>query len=229
MRETSAPPRPGEDPKLPKRSPMLIVALTGGIATGKTVVARRLQDRGCFVHDADRAAHALMAAKGQAWREIVSHFGQGILGPDRTIDRRKLGAIIFRDEQERRFLDDLIHPLVMDEVRRVAAAQAREGRTKVFVSEAALTIESGFAGFFDRVIVVWCQPEIQLRRLMERDGIDAENARHKIRSQMDIEDKKKRGHYLIDTSGSREDTERQTDSVYESLLGDLERKAARRA
>lgn len=208
---------------------MLIVALTGGIATGKTAVARQLADRGCFVHDGDRAAHALMATEGRAWREIVAHFGQDILAADRTIDRRKLGAIIFRDDEERRFLDNLVHPLVMDEVRQAAAAQAREGRTQIFISEAALTFESGFAAFFDRIIVVWCRPEIQLRRLMERDGIDAESAGRKIRSQMDIEEKKRRAHYLIDTSGALEDTKRQTDSIFESLLRDCKRKAVGRA
>lgn len=228
MREAPAPPLPPEDFKNTTRLPMLIVALTGGIATGKTVVARRLRDRGCFLHDADRAAHALMAPEGRAWREVILHFGRDILAPDRTIDRRKLGAIIFRDDEERRFLDSVVHPLVMDEVRQIAAAQVREGRTRIFVSEAALTIESGFAAFFDRIIVVWCRPEIQLRRLMDRDKIDAEEAGRRIRSQMDIEEKKKRGQYLIDSSGSLDDTEQQTDSVYESLLRDFEQKAVKR-
>lgn len=206
---------------------MLIVALTGGIATGKSVVARLLKDRGCVIHDADATAHAVMAAGGEVWRGVVAHFGPGILAPDQSIDRKRLGAIIFADEAERRFLDALVHPRVMDEVRRAAAEAARDGRTRIFVSEAALTIESGFAPFFDRVVVVWCRPEVQLQRLMDRDRISAEEARRKVASQMDLEEKKKFGNYLIDTSGTMADTERQVGAVYESLLRDEERKTAK--
>ncbi len=208
---------------------MLTVALTGGIAVGKSVVAARLRDLGCFLHDADRAAHALMMPDGHAWREVVAHFGPGILAPDRTIDRRRLGEIIFKDEGERRFLDALVHPLVMDEVRRAVEAQELKSQSRIFVSEAALTIEAGFAPFFDKVVVVWCRPEIQLRRLMDRDGIDAPQARLKIRSQMDLEEKKKRGHYLIDTSGALDETVRQTDRLYAQLVKDSEEKLKRKS
>lgn len=207
---------------------MLTVALTGGIAVGKSVVASRLRDLGCFLHDADRAAHALMMPDGHAWREVAAHFGPGVLAPDRTIDRRRLGEIIFGDERERRFLDELIHPLVMDEIRQAVEAEEIKGKTRIFVSEAALTIEAGFAPFFDRVVVVWCRPEVQLRRLMDRDHIDAELAGRKIKSQMDLEEKKKHGHYLIDTSGGLGETIEQTDRLYGRLLKDSEEKTERK-
>ncbi len=208
--------------------PILTVALTGGIAVGKSVVASRLRDLGCYLHDADRAAHALMMPDGHAWREVVAHFGPGILAPDRTIDRRRLGEIVFADQRERRFLDELVHPLVMDEVRRAVEAQELKGQARIFVSEAALTIEAGFAPFFDRVVVVWCRPEVQLQRLMDRDHIDAGQAGLRIRSQMDLEEKKKHGHYLIDTSGSLGETIEQTDRLYGRLLKDHEEKLERK-
>jgi dephospho-CoA kinase len=207
---------------------MLTVALTGGIAVGKSVVASRLEDLGCYRHDADKAAHALMMPDGHAWREIVAHFGPGILAPDRTIDRRRLGEIVFGDERERRFLNALIHPLVLEDVRRDMETQELKGRARVFVSEAALTIEAGFDRFFDKVVVVWCRPEVQLRRLMDRDGVDAEQAGRRVRTQMDLEEKKKRAHYLVDTSGTLDETLDQTDRLYGRLLKDEEEKSGRK-
>ncbi|MBN2198819.1 MAG: dephospho-CoA kinase [Candidatus Aminicenantes bacterium] len=203
---------------------MLIVALTGGIASGKSVVARFLRERGCAVHSADETAHELLAAGEPAWKAVVSHFGEGVLKSDGTIDRRKLGAVVFAQETERLFLNAVLHPLVMEKKREAVARLKKEGRHKIFVSEAALAIESGFASFYDKVIVVFCPPEIQEERLMIRDGIDFEEARRKIRSQMPVEDKKRRADYLIDSSGSLAETERRTDIVYRRLVRDAEEK-----
>jgi len=202
---------------------MLIVALTGGIATGKSVVARFLAERGCHIHEADKVAHALMEPDQPAWGKVVDHFGQGILNADRTIDRRRLASIIFTDEKERRFIDELIHPLVLEKMRAAAAALEDEGRIKVFVSEAALTVEAGFARYFDKVVVAWCRPEVQLQRLMDRDRTGTEEALKKIKSQMELEEKKKHADYLIDTSGTLADTERRTEALYQSLLADYQR------
>lgn len=158
---------------------MLIVALTGGIAAGKSVVARFLEERGCAVHSADQAAHEVMAPGSGAWERLRAHFGPGILNPDRTIDRRRLGAIVFADEAKRRFLNSVVHPLVLEKKKEIIARLEKEGKTKIFVSEAALTIEAGYAGMFDRVIVVYCRPEVQAARLMARDGLDRQAALQK--------------------------------------------------
>ena len=210
--------------KTEERTCILIVALTGGIATGKSVVARFLAERGCRIHEADKAAHALMEPGRPAWRKVIDHFGPGILNADRTIDRRRLAAIIFTDKKERGFMDGLVHPLVLEKMREAADPFKNEGRTRVFVSEAALTIEAGFAPFFDKVVVAWCRPEVQLQRLMDRDRIGPEEALKKVRSQMDLEEKKKHADYLIDTSGTLADTESRTETVYQSLLADYQRK-----
>jgi len=203
---------------------MLIVALTGGIATGKSVVARFLEDRGCVVHSADRAAHEVMAPGGPAWASLVAHFGRQILDPDETINRARLSAIVFADEKERRFLNSVVHPLVLNKKKEIVAGLEREGKTKIFVSEAALTLEAGYSGFFDKVIVTFCRPEVQLARLMARDGLGREAALRKIQAQLPQEEKKKRADYLIDTSDSLAKTEARTDRVFRKLERDYAEK-----
>jgi dephospho-CoA kinase len=208
---------------------MLIVALTGGIATGKSVVARFLEERGCAVHSADLAAHEVMTPGGPAWKTLTAHFGQGILNPDRTINRPRLGAIVFADEAERRFLNSVVHPLVLQKKREIVARLEREKKIEIFISEAALTIEAGFAGFYDKVIVVFCRPDVQLTRLMAREALSREAALQKIRTQMPQDEKKRRGDYLIDTSGSLSDTESQTDRIFRQLKRDCAHKEKKKA
>ncbi|MGB9004097.1 MAG: dephospho-CoA kinase [Candidatus Aminicenantales bacterium] len=203
---------------------MLIVALTGGIAAGKSVVARFLEERGCAVHSADQAAHEVMAPGSGAWERLRAHFGPGILNPDRTIDRPRLGAIVFADEAERRFLNSVVHPLVLEKKKEIIARLEKDGKTKIFVSAAALTIEAGYAGLFDRVIVVYCRPEVQAARLMARDGLDRQAALQKIRAQMPQKEKKKQADYLIDTSDTLADTEIRTEMVFRQLLRDYQEK-----
>ncbi|NIM91750.1 MAG: dephospho-CoA kinase [Candidatus Aminicenantes bacterium] len=203
---------------------MLIVALTGGIATGKSIVAKTLQDLGCYVHHADQIAHQLMEPGKPAWKKIVSRFGEEILKPDKTINRIKLGAIVFSDEKKRNFINQLIHPLVLEEKKKTIDRLEKEGRHEIFVSEAALTIESGFAEFFDKIIVVFCQEEIQIKRLMERDNIDREEALRKIASQMPTEEKLKSADYAINSSGAVQSTVEQTEKVFLSLKSDHKRK-----
>jgi dephospho-CoA kinase len=206
---------------------MLIVALTGGIAVGKSVVADVLARHGCYLHSADQTARRLMEPGRPAWEKVVARFGRKILRPDQTIDRPGLARIIFNDEQARLFLNRLIHPLVLEEKRAAMERLTKEGRVKIFVSEAALTIEAGFAGFFDKIIVVYCQPEIQIQRLMERDHIERVEALKKIQAQMPAEEKRKFADYIVDTSGTVEETARQSEQVYEKLLKDYQRKIQR--
>jgi len=203
---------------------MLTVALTGGIGTGKSVVARILQQHGCYIHSADQAARDLMKPGKPAWKKIVSHFGPQILNPDQTINRSRLGSIVFSDEKKRQFLNSLVHPLVLRKKKQVIRRLEKKGKYKIFVSEAALTIESGYAPFFDRVIVVHCAEDVQVKRLMERDKISRRDAFKKIRSQMPSPEKRRYADYVIDTSGSFENTERQTDDVYQHLLRDYSKK-----
>lgn len=206
---------------------ILTVALTGGIATGKSVVAKFLADHNCYVQSADQVAHNLVNPGRPAWKRILSHFGPGILNPDRTVNRKLLGEIVFSSETERQFLNQVLHPLVLRQKKQAARRLERLGTHKVFVSEAALTIESGFAPFFDRIVVVHCPERVQVERLMKRDAITRSEARKRIRSQMPAAEKIKHADYLIDTSGSPAETLDQAEHLYRSLLGDFRKKQGR--
>ena len=203
---------------------ILTVALTGGIATGKSVVARLLAEKGCFVQSSDRLAHDLMKPGRPAWRRIVARFGRAILDDDETIDRRRLGMIVFSRPRERHFMNRLIHPLVLAEKKKIIRELEKKDIHKIFVSEAALTIESGFVPFFDKVIVVYCPEALQVDRLMERDGITRSEAKKRIRSQMPAAEKVKQADYVIETSGTLEETAAQTQRVYGMLLKDFRAK-----
>jgi len=202
---------------------VLKVALTGGIATGKSVVARVLKRHGCFVESADLIARGLMSPGRRAWREVAEHFGPSILNPDRTISRSKLASIVFSVEAERRFLNSVVHPLVMAEKLRTIRRLEKLSRGRIFVSEAALTLEAGLAGFFDRIIVTDCPVELQVRRLMDRDGLSRADARRRIHAQLPRAARVRRADYIIDTSGTLERTIGQAEQVVARLREDYRR------
>ncbi len=203
---------------------MLIVALTGGIASGKSVVAKILEELGCYIHHADKIAHNLMEPEKPAWKKIVTHFGIKILNEDKTINRSRLGKIIFSDKKERRFLNELIHPLVLEKKKEVINRLEKEGHYNIFISEAALTIEAGFAEFFDKIILTYCKKEVQIKRLMERDGISRKQTIKIIKSQMQPQEKLKYADYIIDSSSTLQSTVEQTERVYRNLMMDNEMK-----
>jgi dephospho-CoA kinase len=203
---------------------VLLVALTGGIACGKSIIARLLLEKGCIIHSADTAARELMSPGTNVWRAIADHFGPGILKEDRTIDRAKLGAIIFSNDKERTFLNGLVHPRIFERIKETVDRLEKEGRHTIFVSEAALVVEAGFARFYDKIVVAHCGRDIQVRRLMERDGIDRAEALKKIGSQLGQEEKLKHADYTIETSGTLAETIEQTERVYAQLVQDSELK-----
>jgi len=202
---------------------MLLVGLTGGIASGKSVIASVFERRGAFLHRADEEAHRLMAPGRPAWKAVAARFGEGILAPDGTIDRRALGRIVFADRASRRELESIIHPLVIAAMREEVERQAAEGRFEIFVSEAALIFEAGLSGFFDRIVVAYCRPEIQTGRLMERDGITREDALRRISAQQAAGEKRTLADYVIDTSDALEDTLARAEAVWAYLLQDAGR------
>jgi dephospho-CoA kinase len=201
---------------------MLIVALTGGIASGKSVIAEVLKELGCYIHHADLVAKELTEPEKPAWKAVVSHFGEKILNPDKTINRSKLGEIVFSDSKERIYLNSIIHPLVFEKKKEIIHKLRKEDSYNIFVSEAALTIEVGMADFFDRIIIAFCEKDVQTRRLMERDQINRSAAQKKIQSQMDPEEKIQFADYRIDTSGPIQNTIEQTEIVYRNLMMDYQ-------
>jgi dephospho-CoA kinase len=199
---------------------ILTAALTGGIGTGKSVAAKVFKELGCYIFYADEEAHVLMKPEKAAWKKIVSHFGKSILNKDRTINRKKLGEVVFSNKKERQFLNSVTHPLVNQLRTKTIEKLKQEKKYNIFISEAALTIEAGFADYFDKIIVVYCEKEIQISRLMKRDGISMQEAKKKIGSQMPLEEKKKYADYLIDTSGDISSTVEQSEQIYRNLVMD---------
>lgn len=195
---------------------MLRVGLTGGIAAGKSRVLKRLGASSFRTIDLDRVAHDVMSPGGAAYADVVDAFGPSILAGDGTIDRKRLGGVVFADEAQRRKLNRLVHPRVREaESALVAAVESQKGT--VVVTDAALLVETGVHLRFDRLIVVHCSPAEQLRRLMERDGIDERSARARIDAQMPMEEKVRYGQYLVETSGSLDETDAQVDVLAAQL------------
>lgn len=208
-----------------RRNSVLRVALTGGIGCGKSVVAKILAEKGCVIFSADESAHDLMRPGRAAWKRVVARFGPSILRQDRTIDRPALGAVVFSDPVARRFLDQLVHPLVLAEQAKAVRRLEREDQgARIFVVEAALTIEAGYAGHFDRVVVVHCGKPEQVGRLRHRDGISRTAALRKIGSQMRLREKLRHADYTVDTSGTLATTVEETERVYAQLARDAELK-----
>ena len=200
---------------------MLRVGLTGGIACGKSHVLRRLTELGCRTLDLDAVARGVTAPGSPALAEIETAFGSGVLDAHGALDRGALAAVVFADPLARARLNGIVHPRVREIEATWAAGFA--GRSDVvLVTDGALLIESGVHLRFDRLVVVHCTPELQLRRLRERDGLDNRAARARIEAQLPSDEKRAFAHFEIDTSGSPEDTDRATGALAVTL-GELSR------
>jgi dephospho-CoA kinase len=195
---------------------VLRVGLTGGIACGKSYARARMQDAGLVTLDLDLIAHEVMAPGGAAHADVLAEFGAGVRAPDGHIDRAALGARVFADPVARARLEELVHPRVRQEEEHRASVLAAAG-TALLVTDAALLVEAGFHLRFDRLIVVHCPPEEQLRRLRLRDGLDEPAARARLRAQMPIAEKRSFAHFQIDTSGPFGQTDAAVDAVTASL------------
>lgn len=193
------------------------VGLTGSIAVGKSFVTGVLAELGCRVVDADVVARRVVEPGAEGLRRIVEAFGEWVLRPDGTLDRAGLGAVVFRDESKRELINSLLHPLIMAEQDELLRRWEREDPRGVGVVDAALMIESGGHARFDRLVVVHCRPEVQLERLMRRNNLPREEAAARIAAQMPQEEKLRYADFKIDTSGSFEESRRQTEEVYAEL------------
>lgn len=196
---------------------MLKIGLTGGIATGKSYVISVLRELGCEVLDADLTAREVVEPGQPAFNEIVNHFGREILSPDGTLDRAKLGAAIFASPTQREKLNAIVHPRVFEAQARWLAEIANRNPPTIAVVDAALMIETGSYRRFDKLIVVYCEPEIQIERLMARNNFSREEALTRISAQMPSAEKLKYADFTINTSLGFEDTRRQVESLYGQL------------
>ena len=199
---------------------MLRVGLTGSIGVGKSFVAAVFQELGCHVIDADQTAREVVTPGAPGIAAVVGAFGTDVLREDGTLDRPKLGSLVFDDQNKRELLNSILHPLIIrrqDEQLREWEQQDPNG---IGIVDAALMIESGGYKRFDKLIVVHCRPEQQLDRLMKRDGLSREAAQQRIDAQMPQEEKKKYADYLIDTSEGFDATRARTEEVHAQLRSD---------
>ncbi len=196
---------------------MLKVGLTGSIAVGKSSVCEVFRELGCAVLDADRVARDVVEPGTIGLKRVVEQFGESVLQPDGRLDRPKLGLIVFADEEKRLLLNSIIHPLVFESQNAWLKDVELSDPNGIAIVDAALMIESGGYKRFDKLIVVWCEPELQLQRLMARDGISKEVAEARIAAQMPQDEKKRYADFLIDTSNDYENTRRQTTEIFHQL------------
>jgi len=197
---------------------MVRVALTGGIATGKSYCLSRFASLGAAVIDADRLARDAVASGSRALDGIVARFGPSMLRADGTLDRSALARIVFSDRAARADLEAIVHPEVY---RRIGEWLATlPSGIRIAIADIPLLFETGHTHDFDRVVVVACDPREQLRRLMSRDALNEDDARARLESQWPIGEKESRADYVIRTDGSASDTDAQVRTIHEQLLAD---------
>jgi dephospho-CoA kinase len=207
-----------EQPGAPRA--FLLVGLTGGIASGKSTVSRQLAELGCHVIDADVLAREAVLPGQPALAAIAEAFGPEVLRPDGTLDRPRLGRLVFADAEKRKRLEALTHPAVVARREAILAELAAGGFDGLVVQDAALLIEVGAARHVDRLVVVYAAPAVQLQRLMRRDGLDEAEARRRLAAQMPLAEKVKLAHYVVDNSDTPEETAAQVRAVHAALLAE---------
>ena len=196
---------------------MLRVGLTGSIGVGKSFVGSVFVELGCRLLDADDTAREVVLPATEGLKQIVEEFGPEVLQSDGTLDRKELSSIIFADQEKRQRLNAILHPRIIERQDQILDGWEAANPDGIAIVDAALMIESGGYQRFDKLIVVHCRPEVQLERLMLRDGLSLEEARKRIDSQMPQSEKQKFADYLIDTSDGFELTRQRTREVYNQL------------
>jgi dephospho-CoA kinase len=207
-----------------------IIGLSGGIGSGKSTVSRALAALGAVVIDADAIVHELQSAGSPMLAEIAAAFGPGVLDAQGRLDRAALGAIVFRDAEARQRLGAIVHPPVGAEIAR-RLARARSEGARVVVLDIPLLFEGHKQGRegtleFDATVVVWAPEQAQIDRQIARDGCSREEALRRVRAQLPLHEKRELADFVIDNSGTPEETERQVRALWEKLSGGRERAAA---
>jgi len=197
---------------------MLNVGLTGGIACGKSTVANMLEKRGAYLIDFDKLAHEVQKPGKPAWKEVVNCFGDKILGPDGKIDRIKLGNIVFGNKNKIKKLSQIVHPFVYQQWRHLVDNITRKQKNAIIVSDVPLLFEGKMQHLFDVTILVLIDPEEQVRRLIKRNGLNEEEARKRLKSQMPIREKISLANMVIENKSSIAETEEKVEHVWRELL-----------
>lgn len=195
----------------------LIIGLTGGIASGKSTVSNMFRQKNITVIDADQIAKEVVEIGKPAYEKIVHHFGMEILNIDKTINRGKLGSIIFTDEAERKVLNNIVHPAVREEMLEQVEI-AKKNQEKIIVLDIPLLYESNLTYLVDKVLLVYVDKEVQVKRLMERNSYTYEEAKVRIDAQLPLDEKKKLADAVLDNNNTTKQTESQLNKVIEEWL-----------
>jgi dephospho-CoA kinase len=196
---------------------MLVVGLTGGVASGKTTVAQILKEEGAILLDADQIARQLVEPQTPVWAEVIKAFGTDILDEDGSIRRKKLAALTFSDPRRRKRLNEILHPAIRKEITRRLKEIGRRNPEAIVIVDAALLVETGDYREMDRLIVVTSAEAQQLERLQQRDGASREQALAILTSQMGTEEKVKVADFVIRNEGSLEDTKKRAREIFREL------------
>jgi dephospho-CoA kinase len=197
--------------------PGLPFGLTGGIACGKSTVAGFFRGLGAHIIDADCLGHQLIEPGQAAYGELVDRFGKKILDSGGRIDRKKLGLKVFANPQELQALNAILHPRIIARTQELAAEQQRHNPHAVIIVDAALIFEAGIGGTMRKIMVAWCRAQQQVERLMAKTGISREEAESRIQAQMPVDEKRRRADYVIDCSGTLEESRAQARAIYSEL------------
>jgi len=196
---------------------MVIVALTGGIGSGKSTVARMFEDEGAYVIDFDYLARVVVKPDKPAWRDIVDYFGPEILFPDRTLNRSALAEIVFSDDESRKALEGFTHHRIFEESDALVKAIKRKDPCSVVIIDFPLLFELSLNEKFDKVILAYVPRGVQLERIIERDGLAKEEVEKRLNAQISIEEKRSLSDYIINSEEGLNDTRNQVRKVIHEL------------
>jgi len=200
----------------------LSVGLTGGIVSGKSTVAKMFRDLGAKIIDADKLGHKVILPHKPAWEKIVKLFGKGLLKEDLSIDRKKLGEIVFSDQRLLKKLNEITHPeiikLIKKRINLVKNKTCENGKEEILIIDAALIYEAKIDNLMDKIIVVYIEENEQIKRLKKRDNLSAEEALKRVKSQMSTNKKIKFADYIIDNSNSLDKTKEQVEKIWKNLV-----------
>jgi dephospho-CoA kinase len=197
----------------------VIAGLTGGIASGKSVVAGMFRELGAVIVESDRIGHDVILPGGPAYDDVVSAFGRSIIREDGTVDRDRLGAIVFHDAGKRQLLESMTHPHIIRVIRESVTSAFMSGNAPMVMVESALLYETGLYLGFESIVVVYVERETQKKRLMLRNGLDEAEAEARIASQMPLDEKAQRAQFVIDNSWDLERTRSQVRDVFACMTG----------
>lgn len=196
----------------------MIIGLTGGIATGKSTVSQMFAKRGAAIIDADVIARQVVEPETEGLAQVVAHFGKQVLDEEGRLNRPALASIIFQNEKKREKLNSILHPLIRQEMLERTEEIKKKDPHQIVIWDVPLLLEGKkMTQFVKKIIVVYIPESIQLKRLMLRNGLTEEEARARIRAQLNIEEKRKMADFVIDNSGSLSETERQVDRLWNYL------------